>query len=522
MAAVLAAAVAHPAMGRADDASIPGAVLLNGGDTDPGQFLANPYKDESAGFSVAPPLGSRVIRRPGGNELVMFVVDAKSWGGDLQKLEMEKTMSLDDYAKARMAEWEKKFRAVQVLDQRMLQFQGKPALRLATSMEAPPDAITGGGKGGAPRTGSGEMISVYQQQLLVQTQEKQFMALTFYAPLKDRDTATQTFDAMVGSLELIDPTTVKARRVAAVIAGRKWLESQTAEMLKDKLSPQPQLYRMIIGGKDVGYLQFTEGEGAQGAFKGVQSVMQSRTFGDQVVLGQNTAFWAYSHGPNSEQIPHYSSWDNIIKTLVNETVAGNPPRVVTKTFWLEISGTLHLEGDTQLSDEELKRLQAEREEKIRKDPSHLPPEIAVDPRRYHLLVNIDGDNSQHLNQGSFDKDLPQEAPAFLPAILEYSWPRLVDLSKPSEMSFWVYNVATRTLALRTLIVSGKKERIAVAGKQQECWKCVDELDPGSTTLWVDSSGRTVSMRTSDQTVLVPTTETEMKQKWSEQLKRLTQ
>ena len=44
---------------------------------------------------------------------------------------------------------------------------------------------------------------------------------------------------------------------------------------------------------------------------------------------------------------------------------------------------------------------------------------------------------------------------------------------------------------------------------KECWKCIDELDPGETIILVDNDGRIMSMRSSDGTVLVPTTQLEM-------------
>ena len=47
----------------------------------------------------------------------------------------------------------------------------------------------------------------------------------------------------------------------------------------------------------------------------------------------------------------------------------------------------------------------------------------------------------------------------------------------------------------------------------ELWKCVDELDPNSTTLWVDDTGRIQCIATSDQSVLLPTTQQEMERQW---------
>jgi hypothetical protein len=114
--------------------------------------------------------------------------------------------------------------------------------------------------------------------------------------------------------------------------------------------------------------------------------------------------------------------------------------------------------------------------------------------------------------------IPAEAPAPLPKILEYSWMRFVDLTKPSEMTFVVYDLRSKKPALRNLIVTGNKETITIDGQSMTCYKCIDELDPNSTTIWTDKDGRIQMMRTSDQSVMIPTTEAAMTAKWANRLK----
>ena len=97
------------------------------------------------------------------------------------------------------------------------------------------------------------------------------------------------------------------------------------------------------------------------------------------------------------------------------------------------------------------------------------------------------------------------------------WTRFVDLTKPSEMSFVVYDSFAKKLALRNLIVTGQKESVTIDGKSVSCYKCVDELDPGSTTIWTDGAGRIQMMRTSDQSVMIPTTEAFLRTKWGARL-----
>jgi len=56
------------------------------------------------------------------------------------------------------------------------------------------------------------------------------------------------------------------------------------------------------------------------------------------------------------------------------------------------------------------------------------------------------------------------------------------------MSFVVFDSYSKKLALRNLIVTGQKESVTIDGKSVTCFKCVDELDPNSTTIWADKTG----------------------------------
>ena len=88
------------------------------------------------------------------------------------------------------------------------------------------------------------------------------------------------------------------------------------------------------------------------------------------------------------------------------------------------------------------------------------------------------------------------------------------------MAFVAYNSIAHKLDLRTLIVTGKQLDVTIAGKVTSCYKCVDEVDPNNTTLWVDKNGRIQMLVTSDQTVMVPTTVDAMNTKWGSRLKEL--
>jgi hypothetical protein len=494
-------------------APIEGATLVSRNPLESSVFLGTVYKSETDGFRVTPPAGSRIIKRSG-IDLMSFVVDARSWGGSVQRIVLDKVMSLEDFVKTTKNELITggTFKGVQILNEEYLRKDNFPAARLNFSMEAelgpaitPGIAATMGAAAQAlPRalTTGGERVALYRQQFIARIKDNQFMVLIMYTPLKDRTEAATVFNMMLGEYELFDPVAMKQHRMQAADAGKAWLARQTAEQFLPKLMTQSVHYRMLVGGKDVGYLRFDEntrepnpkGGGAlvevdREGRKGLLLHVNFRSFPEDgsVIYGQNEAFWSYSKTPAGDRALDYSCWTNVSKTraiipVPPDQLRSGQPTVQIVTPWRQEAGTLS------------------QEEKPHK-----------------LFVTLTGDATQRLPQG-IDRIIPVEATAPLPKFLEYTWTRMVDLTKPSEMSFFVFDSVNLKLALRNLIVTGQKEVVTIDGNSVTCFKCLDELDPNSTTIWTDKDGRIQMMRTSDQSVMIPTTEAAMTAKWAARLK----
>jgi hypothetical protein len=484
---------------------IDGATLVSRNPVEASAFLGTVYKSEADGFRITPPANSRIIRRSG-IDLMSFVVDARSWGGSVQRIVLDKVMSIEDYVKTTKNELSTggTFKGVQILDEKYLRKDGYPAARLNLSMEADlgpavPQAMAE--KMGIKQVPANERISLYRQQLIARVKDNQFLVLIMYTPLKDRAEAAKVFDMMAGEYELFDPAAMKQRRKQAADAGKAWLAAQSAEQFVPKLILQPVYFRMLVGGKDVGYIRFDENakepnpKGGGGLVdverdkrKGLLLLVNFRSFMDgSTNYGQNEAFWSYSKTPAGDRVFDYSCWTNISKTRallsvpVNQQRSGQPT-VQVVTPWRQEVGTL-----SQID------------------------------KPHQLVVTLTGDANQRLPEG-INQIIPAEATAPLPKFIEYTWTRMVDLTKPSEMSFFVFDSASMKLALRNLIVTGQKEVVTIDGNSVTCYKCVDELDPNSTTIWTDKDGRIQMMCTSDQSVMIPTTETAMTAKWSSRLK----
>gem|GEM_PF-3103867 len=478
----------------------PGGEVINGAGAEDAadesnKYLGSVYKDEVAGIVIAPPAGSRVVARAG-RELMSFVNEAKQWVGSVQSLTLKDKMDVKQYMQQSVDALNKEFRGVQIDDRKEIQFQTFEAGRLTTKFS--------GGEGGKGQTGK---ITLYRQDLVVRTGDNQFMLLTMYTPLKDRAEAEKTFDAMIKSFVILDKKVVAEKRYAASLLGKKWLADRSAEELKTKLSSTPQVFRIQVGGmggkpgSDVGFVRFDAMEKQQKEGPGVMLVVSTRTWpADGAVQGANIAFWRYKRD-GKEDRPGYSTWENSTKYLKRgENLPGGK-----YTFWYTEFGILMEEGNTRLDEATLKELQKEREDLLqRRDipADRIPPAIEPIQKMNHLIVSYAGDPTQGFNDPNKGTDvrIPEIRPAVLPKILEYTWTRVVDLSKPSEMLFVVYNSATRKLAMRTFSVVGPSV-ITLDGRSVSCVKCTDEMESASTTLWVDGSGKVLKMLTSDQSML---------------------
>jgi len=468
------------------------------------RLLGPEYKDEAAEFRLTVPVGSRIIQRAN-LELVSFVVDSKQWSGNLQASLTAKEIRMDEFLKTLAADQAKVFRAVQVRKSEVTKFKGRTAGELVTSVEALVDKSVPGT--GRPVT---ERVLLFRQILVVQLAPDRFQVLAFNTPLKDKESAEKTWAAMLERYEVLDRAQVAERRRLAVETGRKWFAERSAEELKEKLNKQPQIFRITIDNGDVGYVVFDEFEGKRDGMTGVLAEMTSRTFppNNTVIMAATSTFWSYKD-PKKE-MPHYSNWTSGVKNVAfREIVAGQGERQFVG--WQSELGILQRRVTQALKDVVGRHGKAEQIVAAKRDEG------------YWLNVTLSEKDVKFEDRDTRKPppawEITAEQPSPLPKVLEFAWPRLVDLEKPSSMAFVVYNATTRRLGLRTLSVIGPAV-VMLDGKRTECIKLTDELDPGTTTLWVDKSGKVLMMRSSDQTVLTPTTEDRMKQLWSRRLDKI--
>ncbi|HVT80790.1 MAG TPA: hypothetical protein VHM90_09035, partial [Phycisphaerae bacterium] len=470
---ISAAQTAAPA--KIEGATLVGASANAIDPMDAAKYLGVTYKRESEGFRVTPPAGSRMINRSG-VDLVSFVVDAKSWGGSLQRISLKDPITLDDFINITKADITRTgvptdptqqvniFKGVQILEDRRVKMGQYDAALFTFSAQVDlgpmvPDAVMErmgmatekAGKKAPARPGAPapvDTVSILRQEMIVRIRDGLFAVLMLYTPLKDREVATHTWQLMIPEFEIYDTAAIARKRSEAAAVGRDWLAKRSAEELRSKLISEPQYFRMTAATTDVGFFRFgelTQEKGPGGSIvdvtrdnhKGVLITVQMFSYNDAdgaVSYANNEAFWSYSKDSKGEALPGYATWQNVSKTrtkIVAPAARGGTPVVQQVTPWLQESGILTQTG---------------------------VPLPNVPPPPFQISVQLDGDRTQRVANGVNALIPPTAAPA-LPKALEYTWTRFVDLNKPSEMTFSSFNSKTQKMGTRNLIVTGQKENV---------------------------------------------------------------
>jgi hypothetical protein len=483
--------------------------ILNPDQATAAKLLGPEYKDEAHGFRLCPPAGARIVQQSGLDptaERLSFAVDERQWLGTVQTIVFKPAdFSPEQYLKSAAADLGRTFKAVQISESRATTVSEKPAARLSAEVQAEGKVLQGGGKNTSEKTIGSVML--LKQEAAVQVGTNEYLVLSLYGPSASKNDLTQTFNAMVDSFKVFSRKQVEERRLAVIKAGKEWIVDRTAEELSKKLIDTPQLFRVKVQGKDVGFIRFDEKVDTYLGLKGVMVEVNARMFPQDhvVVMTQSQAFWAFSKQDSKpNQVVQYSMWQNRIKT---STVTGKTATAV----WTTENGDLQFDVPSQP-----------------KGAPGAPEPEGVRGGRYLLTVNRDASNNIGLLEDNpvrhplqWPITLDRNVPAPLPKTLEYLWPRVMDLSKPSQSGYVVFNSAQSRLGLRTLSVVGP-ETVSINGKVTPATRLLDEIDPGSTSLWVDNTGRILMMRTSDNSLLVPTTEAKMNDLWGARIREVNQ
>ncbi len=494
------------------------------------------WRDDAAAFEIRRPIDCIALHRKG-NQLVNFVNQQRRWGITLHRSYLAKATSRGVLVKEILAEARKDFSHVQVLVRTKRVISGQPAAELSILFTA---------------MSNHSPLQLLRQELLIEINPTEYYVFTFFSPAGDLPSATRMFNALTGSLRLLNQDKITRQRLAAVKAGKAWLKTTGVraligkfggrmavaaatqdkagggQVLKKTAEIRPELFRIRVHHQDIGFVRLHAYVGQQDGFRGVFCNINGREFlpGGVIIMTKSVRFWAMRHQADR---PHneinYSTWTSAVERLqpINnpQIVAMRQERRIVNpltgksvvehlkipypnffTHWTQQLGTQQA-GFYPLYDKAGKMTGAYRYE----------CRIRVDHKDDRVVA---GENNRPLRFV-----LGPQMPGLLPSALQYLWPRLVNLKKRGALAFVVFDPATNHLGLRVLRVLGRQS-IQIGHKLVRAYHLADQLDPDVSELWVDQRGRLLKVLHGDGSTWIPTTASAMQRRWGDKLAALKQ
>jgi hypothetical protein len=465
-------------------------------------LLGSEYRDEQAGYRMAPPVDAQVVTKqvttnllPAGqkssHELLTFLEPRQQYSGGVALVVMAKSSTVEEIVTQISADLTASVRGIQILEAKAVAGVERPQARLVATMEM------------AGATPEAKGVPYINFNYFSQMSETRFMHLSLLAPLANRAAAELTFAAMVKEFEVLDPAVTAEKRRQAIEAGRKWFQQRSADELLKRINSEPRYFRILRNNRDIGYMRHEEQKVKRDGFDGFILSSYGTIFTPEgtMVLMQTRGFWALGDMSRG----HYSSWES----LVNEYQLVDNERAKRSLAWVLEVGIVS--GGKDRTGNPVYRVSVNREQY----PTMIQAAAKVLPKGTKDTFGTDQPlTSEELNAGRSFREwqLTMDMPAPLPKPLEILWPRLMDLKQNESMAFAVYNGEEKRMDIRTLSIKGP-DRIDLGGQGVDTIRLLDQLDPGQTTSWVDERGNIQMMKTAQQTAFVPTTKERMAQMW---------
>ncbi|NNM85258.1 MAG: hypothetical protein HKL96_05815 [Phycisphaerales bacterium] len=465
------------------------------------------WRDDANGFEIRPPLRAKGFGRAG-LDLATFEVGIKHWGITVHLSYLKKPTQVAELLDATLAQTRHDFTHVMELQNKTFSSNGHPAGELIVKFTA---------------ISNKQPISLLRQQFMVQKTPSEYYVVTFFSPTDHAPRVIATFDAIIKTFKLLNRRQIAIERLAAVAAGKKWLHQQTAEKLLPLMAHHPRLFRVQLHHMDIGYVRLDEYKGKQDGFSGLFVSTNSRSFLPKgvILLGKAIQFWALSKQPDLKGPPvNFAEW-------LEESESLFP----IKDKSLALAQQVRLVIDPKTHTAHYVRIPSP----YPNDEVHWETELGTQQTGFYPVFNKLGQagdrliyrcditvarDSDHFIPGQPNKPLHYAIgpgmPATLPPALTYLWPRLVDLQSRTRMAFLVFNSRLSRMGLEILKTHGP-QTIRINDHKKLAYRVTEQLDPGITTMWVDSHGRILKLASADGSVWLPTTDTEMKQMWARQL-----
>lgn len=505
--------------------------------------LGKPFRSQALGLTLRPPAGFKTVRRLGGEE-VHFVDEQRNWTLKVSRITLTQDMGLESTTDPRsnlpraglldltverlkaetpgaallrhdvvnLGDAEAGMivlRHVQGLEtvlsqQALIRSDDRVYFMVALNTPGAKRVATGAANGvgpGAPEGGTGDGDSAAADpgdRNQEDPGEKQ---------------AVETFNAVLDSVELLDQRPLRREqedRVYATLAF--YVNANAAGKLENVLVPR-QWFRVLRGGKDIGYLYTVEemadgipghkraagaaararGKAAAAALaaggSGILIGMRSRTLPDENVQVDSESWLFCTPDRRNEQ------WSTL--TVVQDRKSREQDHAMTV-------GTSSWQSGRVLDQEA--HLRGERGDK--NDPGQPPMAMKED---YQLTVT-------HVGKTDAPQPLSQELPRhYLPQALGHLLPRILPLREPKKFLFAAYVGDARAVMHRYVDV-GAEKRITWNGEPMRAIPIGDRigLEGSVTTHYVTSNGKYIGSENADSgIVMMPSDERTLLKIWKD-------
>ena len=493
------------------------------------------WRDEAAGFEIRRPAACMALQRHG-NQLVNFVNQKRRWGITLHRSYLAKRTSCRVLVAEILAQAHKDFTHVHVIAKKSLTVSHHRAAEISMLFTAISNH--------AP-------LQLLRQEMLVEINPTEYYVLTFFSPAGDLPAASRLFQSLTGSFRILNMAEITRERLAAVKAGKAWLKKTGVTALVGRFgisipgtpaakapadAPhlnihaqiRPELFRIRVNHKDIGFVRLHAYVGKRDGFWGVYCNINGREFLPQgaILMTKSVRFWAMRKQPGKAQTTiQYSTWTSAVQRMVpinNPQIVAmrQQRRIINPLTGKSVLEHIHLpypdfftHWTQQLGTQQAGFF-----------PVYNKAGKTTGAYRYQCRIHVDR-RDDRLIAGARNRPLrfvigPQ-MPGLLPSALQYLWPRMVDLRRKSAMAFVVFDSSTNRLGLRILRVLGR-QTIQINGKPVRAYHLSDQLDPGVSQLWVTGRGRLLKVLHSDGSTWTPTTDRAMKNRWGRELAGLRQ
>jgi len=388
------------------------------------------YIDPIRGFSLRPPLGT--VREKGLDATVKWSMRDPQTGAIAWTLVIRRATISDEktdlkpYAKA-LAETLKKQEGFEIDSTEIAPVAGKAAIHLAGT--------------------SGSHIRWWQRQVWIYNQPQQFLVVRITGPAGMKKRIDTVLEAVLGTIELTDPTEAKELRKANLQRGETFLKKLADKRVAEVVAAggQKKWFLFRMKGKDAGFM-----------------VRHDAPTHHERTRGYETTMWVRMQLPG-DQLRRSKRWmfvsaDRKIERWGEVLLVGSQPGVA----WMTEEG---------LKQEDL------------------------------ILSNVNRQGKQDTRKNKVPEQI------YLPRVLQVLLPGLIDLKTPGGYAFATYTTEGNRFAMHTFTVVGP-DRITLADRRIEGIRVTVQTDVTSepSTLWLDAKGRLLRMSSPEGLTMEPATQ----------------